>query len=184
LSTTSRAQVRFAVAQFFGGTNYDSLSRAYRGNGPLFSSGLSTVRAYRSKRLSDEEYVLGQAAGRGMGAYMIVEMPSSIEIRRTLPAVTGRKRKTYTVNLHTYHLAYQDHAEDAEADCDALSEAIEDLIHADVTLGTATSSGAMIYQAGESHMGIRTAILPSATIKEKTKTYIRISFEAEVEIVA
>jgi hypothetical protein len=177
---TSRKLVRVAIAQYFGGTTYDPLARAYRGSGPLFSSGLSSVRAYRSKRLADNEYVLNQAAGRGMGAYMIVEMPSSVEERRTLPAGTGRKRKTYMVNLHTYHLAYEQHAEDAEADCDDLSEAIEDLIHGDVTLGTA----GMIYQAGESHMGIRTVIAPSGTYKEKTRTYIRVQFEAEVEIVA
>lgn len=180
MAATSRKIVRLAIAQFFGGAQYDIEARAYRGTGPLFSNGLCTVRAYRSKRVSDSDYVINQVIPRGMGAYMIVELPSDVEIRRTTPAVTGRKRIMYQVSLHTYHLAYETHAEDAEADVDDLAEAIKGLIHGDVTLGTA----GMIYQAGESHMGIRTTVAPSGTYKEKTRTHIGTSFEAEVEIVA
>lgn len=136
------------------------------------------MRAYQPKRASDTDYVLEQAAGRGMGASMIVELPTDNEIRRAMPAGSGRKRITYTVTLHLFHLAYQDHAEDAEADVDALVEAVKDLIHGDVTLG------GVCYQAGESPFGIRTRIYPSTDVKEKLSTYAQITLEAEVEIIA
>lgn len=136
------------------------------------------MRAYQPKRASDTDYVLEQAAGRGMGASMVVELGSDTEIRRAIPAGTGRKRISYTVTLHIFHLAYQPHAEDAEADVDALVEAIKDYFHLDVTLG------GVCYQAGENAIGIRTRIWPSADVKEKLSTYAQIQFEAEVEIVA
>jgi hypothetical protein len=124
------------------------------------------------------DYVFAQAAGRGMGAYMAVEMPEDNEIRRAIPAITGRKRITYDVNLHCYHLAHMKHAEDAEADVNGLIEAIKAAIHADVTLG------AICYQAGENGAGIRTRITPSVTDDEIVATYILITLQAEVEIVA
>lgn len=138
------------------------------------------MRAYQPKRQSDTDYVINQAVGRGMGASMIVELPTDTEIRRAVPAGSGRKRITYTVNLHIFHLAYEDHAEDAEADVDALVEAVKDLIHSDVTLGDIPG----LYQAGENALGIRTRIYPSADVKEKVSTYAQITFEAEVEIIA
>jgi hypothetical protein len=122
--------------------------------------------------------VFAQAAGRGMGTYMAVEMPEDVEIRRAIPAVTGRKRITYDVVLHCYHLAHMQHAEDAEADVNGVVEAIKDYIHADVTLG------GVCYQAGENGAGIRTQISPSVTDEEIVGTYVRISLQAEVEIVA
>lgn len=114
-----------------------------------------------------------------MGAYMAVEIPEDIEIRRALPAQTGRKRITYDVILHVYHLAHMPHAEDAEADVNGLIEAIKGQIHQDVTLG------GICYQAGENSAGIRTRVSPSVTErKEVLGTYVRIFFDAEVEIVA
>lgn len=187
MTTTSRAVVRTGIAEYFGGSTYDAETRAYRGSGPLVGSGLSTVRAYQPKRASDTDYVWNQAAGRGMGASMVVELGDDTEIRRagnagggvSFPA-GGRKRITYTPTLHIFHLAYAEHAEDAEADVDALIEAIKGLFHADVTLGRIPG----LYQAGESPYGIRTRIYPSVDVKEKTTTYASIKFEAEVEIVA
>jgi hypothetical protein len=189
MATTSRPTVRVGVAQFFGGTTYDQEARAYRGSTPvhLFNAGLSTVRAYQSKRISDKDYVLGQAKGRGMGASMIVEMPDDTEIRRAVPAAgpgtnyvgSGRKRITYTVILHVFHLAHKPHMEDAEADVDNLLEEVKSQVRSDVSLG------GICYQAGENGRGIRTHVYPSNLgTDEITATHATVTFEAEVEIVS
>lgn len=178
MPTTSRQIVRTQIAQFFGGTTYDTEARAYRGNGPLQANGLSTVRAYQSKHIPDVDYVKGQAAGRGMGAYMIVELPTDKEIRRAMPSQGGRKRIMYTVRLHIFHLAWEQYSEDAEQDVDLLIEAIKGLIRADVTLG------ATAYRAGEDPAGIVSTVYPADIQSEITATYSRIQFNAEVEIVA
>ena len=188
---TSRTIVRTGIAQFFGGVIYDTGARAYRGAipGHLSNAGLSTVRAYKSKRINDNDYVLAQAAGRGMGAYMYVEMPDDTEIRRALNAAgpgtnyiaAGKKRITYRVILHVYHLAHKEYAEDAEADVDALLEEIKSQIRGDVTLG----SVAGVYQAGENGAGIRTRVFPSNTGKDEiTATYATVTFDVEVEIIS
>lgn len=176
--STSRQIVRTGIARFFGGTTYDTASRSYRGNGPLQANGLSTVRAYAPKRVSDRDYVIGQTAGRGMGAFMEVCMPSDREIRRAFPAGSGKKRITYQVILSVFHLAHQNYAEDAEADVDLLAEAVKGLIQGDVTLG------GVAYQAGESAAGIQVKIGPSQITKEITGTQFDVSLEAEVEITA
>lgn len=179
MPVTSRQIVRTGVATFFGGTVYDPETRSYRGAGPLFTSGLSTVRAYQSKRMADEDYFFGQPAGRGMGAVLVVEIPIDDEKRDAKPAVTGRKRITYQVILHCFHLAFEPHSEDAEQDVDNLIEQIKTLMRSDITLG------GICFQAGESRMGIKVRIFPSIAVeKEKTVTAFDITFEAEVEIVA
>jgi len=83
---TSRSIVRTGIAQFFGGTNYDSNFRCYRG-GPLLSSGLSTVRAYQPKREPDTDYVMGLNPGRGMGALMVLEMAETRDTFLTLGTI-------------------------------------------------------------------------------------------------
>lgn len=177
-TATSRQLVRDGIAQYFGGSTFDQEARAYRGTGPLLSAGLSTVRAYTSKRLNDNDYVLGQAVGRGMGAYMIVELPIDIERREALGGPSsGIKRIVYNVVLHCFHLAHKAHAEDAEKDVDLLAEAIKDQIRADRTLG------GIVSQAGESQAGIRTEISVSDMTDEITGTYFSIAFEADVHIV-
>jgi len=179
LTNTSRQIVRTGIAKFFGGTTYDTEARAYRGSGPLQQYGLSTVRPYQPKRMADEDYVFGQNAGRGMGAVMVVEMPAEQERRDAKPAYAGKKRITYTVVLHVYHLAWQNHSEDAEQDVDLLLEQVKALLRSDITLG-----GVVNLQAGESRMGIRTRVLPPIVVeKEKTASAFDVTFEAEVEIV-
>ena len=180
MTTTSREIVQTGIAKFFGGTTYDAATRSYRGNIPaaLFTAGLSTVRAHQPKRASDMDFVYQQSAGRGMGASMTVELGDDIEIRRAVPAGSGRKRISYKTTLHLYHLAYQPYMEDAEADVNGLIEAVKTYIRADVSLG------AICYQAGENSAGIRTRVLPSALVNEKTLTDIKITFDTEVEIVA
>lgn len=179
MTATSRQIVRNGIAQYFGGIQYDQEARAYRGSGPLQQYGLSSVRAYQPKRMSDVDYVYGQAAGRGMGAAMVVELPNDEERRDAKPIITGRKRITYTVILHCFHLAYPTHAEDAAQDVDLLIEQIKGLLRADPSL-----NGVVNLQAGENRARIKTRVYPSAVIdKEKIATAFDITFEAEVEIV-
>lgn len=185
MTTHSRPLVRTAIAQFFGGTTFDPIARAYRGNGPLQSSGLSTVRAYQAKRIPDTDYVSNQAAGRGMGAAMVVGMPHTKDNLWTGPGLPagvhgGQRHLIYPVQLHFFHLAHEPYAEDAEADVDALAQAVVELIYTDPTLGTGTSSPPLIYQAGMSRAGIETLIDPSEAFHEMTLTYFQVNFDAEV----
>lgn len=174
---TSRAIVRAGIARYFGGAAYDQEARAYRGSGPLAAYGLSTVRAYTPKRESDEDYVIEQAAGRGMGAAMIVEIPHDKEYRTAKAGAHGGiKLQDYDVVLATFHLAHMDHAEDAEYDIDLLIEAIKDHIRADRTLD------GICYQAGENDMGIEVIVEPSEEWHERLMTVFTVQFTAQVAI--
>jgi hypothetical protein len=179
--STSRAIVRTGIAEFFGGTTYDSTFRAYR-NGPLNSYGLSTVRAYQPKKLPDFDYVLGQAPGRGMGAVMILELNETRDVPVTVtqfPSPSGGQRKlVYPVQCHVFHMAHQDYAEDAEADIDDLDQAIHERIYSDPTLG------GICYQAGLDKVGIRTMIDQPEVWDEITLTHFRVIFDAELMIIA
>jgi hypothetical protein len=193
VTETSRALVRTGIAEYFGGTNYNAGARAYQGSSPLLGDGLSTVRAYQPKRISDTDYVLAQAQGRGMGASMVVELADDAITRRTLPArggahpqSSGHRKVVYRTTLHLFHLAHQNYAEDAEADVDALIQAVLELIYSDVTLGMGvTGSNLGVYQCGESASGIRVHQDPSVLSNDEiTATHISIDFDTEVEIVA
>lgn len=187
MTQTSRALVRDAIAQFFGGTQYDPAFRCYRG-GPLLGYGLSTVRPYQPKREPDTDYVMGLNPGRGMGAIMVLDMAETKDNLLTSPGLPagikgGQRRLVYPVKCHVFHLAHMQYAEDAEADIDALAQAIHEHIYSDLTLGTGTTMPPMIYQAGVSSAGIRTVIDPSENWKEIVATHFSVSFDAEVQIV-
>jgi hypothetical protein len=176
---TSRSIVRNGIAQFFGGTSYDETFRCYRG-GPLLSYGLSTVRPYQPKREPDHDYVMGLNPGRGMGAMMVLQMAETRDTILTgpqLPAGTkgGQRHLVYPVRCHVFHMAHMPYAEDAEADIDALAQAIQEHIYGDFTLG------GICYQAGMSSAGIRTVIDPSENWKEIVGTHFCVEFEAEVQ---
>lgn len=177
MATTSREIVRAGIAEYFGGTTYDALARAYRGSGPLTAYGLSTVRAYTPKRESDEDYVIEQAAGRGMGAAMVVEIPHDKEHRAGIAGAHGGvKQIDYDVVLAVFHLAHMDHAEDAGQDVDLLIEAIKDHIRSDRTLG------GICKQAGEDETGIETIVEPYEMWNERIMTTFTVQFMAQVFI--
>jgi hypothetical protein len=187
LTEVSRALVRDGIAQFFGGTQWDPAFRCYRG-GPLLSYGLSTVRPYQPKREPDTDYVMGLNPGRGMGAMMVLELAETRDNLLTMTGLPagikgGQRHLVYPVKCHVFHLAHMRYAEDAEADVDGLAEAIQDLIHSDLTLGTGGVTPPMIYQAGVSEAGIHTVIDPSENFKEIVATHFSVSFDAEVQIV-
>jgi hypothetical protein len=172
------------VAEFFGGANYDATFRAYR-NGPLMAAGLSTVRAYQPKRLPDMDYVLGQNPGRGMGAVMILELNETrdqvLTIGQVPATLQGQRKLVYPIQLHVFHMAHQNYAEDAEQDVDNLAQAIAEHIYTDPTLG------GVCYQAGMDAFGIRTLIDQSELWKhggaEITVTHFRVCLDAEVQII-
>lgn len=187
MTEVSRALVRTAIAQFFGGTNYDDTFRCYRG-GPLLSFGLSTVRAYQPKRVPDTDYVMGLNPGRGMGSIMTLQMPETRDSILTTPGLPagikgGQRHLVYPVKCHVFHMAHMPYAEDAEADVDALDQAIHEHIYTDLTLGTGGTMPPMIYQAGVSSAGIRTQIDDSQGYEEIVVTHFCVEFDAEVQIV-
>lgn len=179
MTETSRSIVRVGIAEFFGGTTYDEIFKAYR-NGPLNSYGLSTVRPYQPKKLPDMDYVLGQAPGRGMGAVMILEMNETRDAPLTtnqLPGNYSQRKLVYPVQCHVFHMAHEQYAEDAEADVDALDQALHERIYSDPSLG------GICYQAGIDSYGIRTMIDQPELWDQITLTHFRVCFDAEVAII-
>ncbi|MEU1731393.1 hypothetical protein [Streptosporangium sp. NPDC020145] len=175
----SRAVVRDGIARHLGGT-YDQVERCYRG-GPLQPYGLATLRSFFAKRVPDTDYTAGLEPGRAMGAIGVVHLGDSVERRVALGGATGGwKHRVYVVTLHLYHLATTPAAEDAQADLDALLEAVADLIHTDRTLG------GTVLQAGESTSGIRFFLgQPEYTPPpEYIRTYASVTFDADTYIQA
>jgi hypothetical protein len=117
-----------------------------------------------------------------MGAMMVLEMGETRDTLLTGPALPasiqgGQRKLVYPVKCHVFHMAHMPYAEDAEADVDALDQAIHELIYTDTTLG------GICYQAGIDSAGIRTRIDPSEEWKEITVTHFTVSFDVEVQIV-
>ena len=181
----TRQSLRTGIAQFFGGTTYDATNRTYSG-GPLTSSGLGCVRAYYGKRAPDTDFFINQVAGRGMGAVMHVHLPDEGPEKREAfgCATAGIKWVPFQVDLYVYHLAQMTHAEDAQADLDALLDAIKNRIHGDRTLG------GICTQAGETPQGrIRTQMPPPVIhggkgAPERVESYAIVSFGADTYITA
>lgn len=174
----TRSTVRNGIAAFFGGATYDPIQRIYRPT-PLAADGLAGVRPYFAKRVNDADYTFGFAAGRAMGGIIVVHVAQTGERRIALGGATsGEKRVVYGVTLHLYHLANTPHAEDAQADVDALLEAIVGLIHGDRTLDGAVT------EAGESANGITTRMDPPVIADERTESYAVIAFDAVAYITA
>lgn len=180
-----RRTFRNGVAQFFGGPTFDPINRTYTG-GTLTASGLGEARAYFPKRMPDTDYYIGMAAGRDMGAVMIVHLPNEgPEARKGMGGATaGIKEDPFQVQLHVYHLATVPHAEDAQADLDDLLDAIKAKIHGDRTLG------GICTQAGERpETRIRTRMDPPVVhgpkgAPERVESFGLVTFGADLYITA
>lgn len=175
---TTRQAVRTGMATYFGGTLVSS-DRSWQ-NGPLTASGLGAVKAYIGKGVPDSDYVAGMAAGRGMGAIALIQLAQSHRFRQAFGGgtaqnvATGWKQETFTVTLHLYHIAEQPHVEDAEADLEALIQAVITLIEADRTLGQT------VVQAGEGLQGIDSAMdVPEINQRGRARTYATVTFAVE-----
>jgi hypothetical protein len=187
-ANTTRSEVRAGVAAYLGGSYVENI-RGYQ-NGPLLSWGLGTVRAGWSARLNLNNFVAGMPAGRGMGAYMIVELGHEKETRRSIagPPVTngsgqiiagGIKFIRYRVTLNVFHMAQTNYIEDAQADIDQLIEAIKQQIRYDRTLG------GICTQAGEGRYGIQTREgVPMIDANNRAGTWFQMQFEILTQIIA
>jgi len=176
VTATTRAQVRTGIAQFFGGTTWDATGRIYRPT-PLADVGLAGVRPYMGKRLPDSDFTHGLAEGRGMGAVMLVHLPSDTETRDSFGGpLSGIRLDRVTVQLYVYHRAQAPHAEDAQADLEELLQAIRDRIHGDRTLG------GTVVQAGEGQGGYITTDMdvPVVARNDAVESTARVSFNADL----
>ncbi len=130
------------------------------------------------------------AAGRSMGAFMIVEIGFDRETREGIagPPVTdvsgniiggGIKMIQYRVTLQVFHLAETAYAEDAQDDVDQLVEAIKQQIRKDRKLGGVCT------QAGEGGFGIQTSVgKPGVDKNNRTGTWFQVQFEVMTQFVA
>jgi hypothetical protein len=127
--------------------------------------------------VSDEDYVIEQAAGRGMGAAMIVEIPHDKEVRDSIAGkVAGIKCIDYDIVLACFHLAHEDHAEDAGDDVDLLIEAIKDRLRSDRTIG------GIFNTSGQDSTGIEVIVEPAEEWHERIMTVFTIQFIGKVFI--
>ncbi len=174
----SRLSIRTGIATFFGGSTLDETANIYRPT-PLAASGLAGVRAHWSNRYADQDYFIGLADGRLMGAVMSIHLAGDAERRIALGGpISGFKRRALAVELWVLHLSRRPTAEEAQADLDALIEAIVDRIHGDRTLGGA------VVEAGESERGISTNTAAVPNVEPGTPPTVRqeavIAFDATV----
>jgi len=179
--SSNRTILRDGIAQYLGGT-FVAEERAWQ-NGPLVSSGLGTVRAAFPKGLADQDMFAMLPVGRAMGAFMVVRLGPSKNVRRSVggkPVVTsgtittgGIRFRTYRVLLEVFHIAQAQYAEDEQQDLDDLLYAIEYLIMEDPTLG------GICTQAGEGRFGIeiRPGLPAVDPDRGRTGTWAQIEFE-------
>lgn len=173
------ATVLDQVCVFFGGA-YDAPTRTYR---TPTVAGLSVVRRAWAKRDDFAEYFVGQAPGTMTGCQMVVQIPDDSDRRVALPAITGRRKHRYSVELHCFVWSKAPYAEDVQDFVHALGDAIKAKIRTDVTLGTGgIEAGA--FQVGEGDGDIASHREQGETTDEGTKAYLLISFEAHAYDVA
>ncbi len=170
-----RETVRRGIAEYFGGPldQSDPAASVYR-PGRLLDYGLSTDRAYAGRaRTPETDYTTGLDPARGMGARMIVALPTGTERRASLG---GWKALTFQVTLGLTHLGTVPHPERAQDDLDELLEAVVALVRADPTLG------GCVLQAGESQRGIVTTAGEPLFEGDASRTLITasIGFDADV----
>ena len=168
----TRAAVRSGIAAYFGGATFDPAYRIWRPT-PLAAAGLAGVRAFFPKRMSDDDYTFGYSPPRGMGGVMIVHLPTQNRTRIAIGGLHGGiKNERFSAELHLYHLGQVPHVEDAQADFDALVEAIIARLEADPTLG------GIVTQAGEGDAGITVAASEPYVKGERVESYGVIRFDA------
>lgn len=136
------------------------------------------------------DFFVGAPAGQGFGSVVIVAVESDTEKRESIggPPQTdadgnvvagGWKLVTYSVTLDSYFLSQEKMAEDAEANCDNLIEAIKEKLRQDRTLG------GICLDAGETTYGLRVDQQhPTQDANRRTLITFTIRFEVRVMIVA
>ena len=180
---TTTATVADQVCTFFGGA-YDTPTRTYR---TPTVAGLSVVRRAWAKQDDAADYFVGQAPGTTTGCQMVVFITDTRDHRVALPAITGRRKVHYAVEMHCFILSTAAYAEDVQDFTYALRDALVAKIRTDPTLGTGGIEAGN-FQVGEgSEDGggeIMTHFEQYDTTAELTKAYLLVSFEAHAYDVA
>lgn len=180
---TSTTTVADQICQFFGGT-YDSALHFYH---PPTVAGLSTVRRAWPKQDDGSEYFYGQPLGTATGTVMVVWISGGHDHRVALPAIQGRRKTHYSVDLNCYILSTAAFAEDCQEFGYALRDALFTKIRTDPTLGTGgIENGAFQVGEGSEDGGgeIAWTYEQGETVDEVTKAYLQVSFEAHAYEVA
>jgi len=171
------------VCQFFGGA-YDAATHTYRS--PAVA-GLSVVRRAWAKRDDFADYFAGQTVGTATGCQMVVQIPDTRDRRVALPAIQGRRKVHYGIDLHCFIWSKAAYAEDCQDFVYTLRDAIIARIRTDPTLGTGgiENNAFQVGEGSEDGGGeIATHMEQGATEAEGTKAYLLIQFEAHAYDVA
>lgn len=185
------ATVLDQTCQFFGGA-YDPLTHTYRTPpAGLLAAGLSVVRRSWAKRDDFADYItnLGSPVGVGIltGAQMIAQIGDTRDHRVTLPAIQGRRKVHYGIDLHCFIWSKAPYSEDCQDFMYALRDALIARIRTDPTLGTGgiETGNFQVGEGSEDGGGeIATHMEQAVTEAEDTKAYLLISFEAHAYDVA
>lgn len=170
----SAATVIDQVCQFFGGP-YDSATHTY--HTPTVA-GVGTVRRAWAGHDDFADYMFGMPLGTATGCVIVVQIPDKLDgPRAALPAVQGRRRVSYSVELHCYFWSTALYVEDCQDAVYALQDAITAKIRTDPTLGTGGIEN-NAFQVGEGDGRIVTHIEQGGQVDGSTKAYMSIAFEA------
>jgi len=175
------------VCQYFGG-GYDPNTRTYRTPpAALVTAGLAVVRRAWAKRDDYNDYFAGLPVGSVSGAQMVVQLPDTRDHRIALPAIAGRRKVHYAVEMHCFVWSKAAYAEDCQDFAYALRDALVTRIRLDPTLGTGgiETGNFQVGEGSEDGGGeIATHLEQAATDVDTTKAYLLISFEAHAYDVA
>lgn len=132
------------ICQYLGGA-YSASEHSY--TTPTVA-GVTRVRRGFDKVDDFAQFFPSGTSGQLTGCQVIVFFPQGREMRKTLPAVTGRKHRRATVELHCYFWSTAPYVEDCQDTVDDVRDALIAKLRADPTCG----SGGI--EAGQFHVGI------------------------------
>lgn len=186
MTTSTTASVLDQICQFFGGP-YDATTHTY--HTPTVA-GLTVVRRGFAKRTYFEEFFLNAPVGTQTGCILVAQITGTRDHRVALPAIQGRRKVHYPVELHGFLWSKAGYVEDGQDFGYALRDAMVAKIRTDPTLGSGgiENPAGTGFQAGEgSEDGggeIVTEINQWVTEDEASRGYMSISFEAHAYDVA
>jgi hypothetical protein len=168
-------EVSQQVATWLGGT-YDTPTRSYR---TPTVAGIGIVQRGWPKYENFADYTAGMAAGTQTGCQVVVWLPDIDDNRRVaLPAVQGRRKVLYDVELHCYFWSVSASSEDCTDAVYALRDAIVAKIHTDPTLGTGGIEAGHIQVGEGDNPRIGSHQEQGNTVDGATKAYMLITFQA------
>lgn len=136
------------ICKYFGGA-YDPQRRAYR---TPTVAGVAQVKRSFEKVNDWSEFFKPTDVGIETGCQIVVVLADGTEQRITVPAVSGRKGATYSVQMYCFIWSTARYGEDAADFRDDLRAALIAMIRADPTLGSGGFEAGG-FQVGEAHAG-------------------------------